>query len=59
MASDFELLRPNGDRCPVQDYERCGLATVPTHGVVAAPGKADTVRRVLLEQQVRVFFLFF
>nr|XP_028586748.1 serotransferrin [Podarcis muralis] len=51
VASDFELLRPNGDRCPVQDYERCGLATVPTHGVVAAPGKADTVRRVLLEQQ--------
>nr|CAK18225.1 transferrin [Anolis sagrei] len=48
---DFVLLSLNGERCPVSDYQRCGLATVPTHGVVTRSDKAEEVRRVLLEQQ--------
>ncbi|XP_062988369.1 serotransferrin [Elgaria multicarinata webbii] len=51
QTSDFELLHPNGERCPVSEFQRCGLATVPTHGVVTRPEKAVIVRNVVLEQQ--------
>ncbi|KAH0623959.1 hypothetical protein JD844_007186 [Phrynosoma platyrhinos] len=49
--NDFVLLAPNGRRCPVSEYLTCGLATVPTHGVVTRPDRADDVRRVMLQQQ--------
>nr|CAK18222.1 transferrin [Chamaeleo chamaeleon] len=50
-AEDFQLLHPNGKRCSVLEYQTCGLAQVPTHGVVTRPERAEAVRKVLLEQQ--------
>ncbi|XP_042316510.1 serotransferrin [Sceloporus undulatus] len=50
--NDFVLLARDGRRCPISEYLTCGLATVPTHGVVTRPDQADNVRRVMLQQQI-------
>nr|CAK18226.1 transferrin [Pogona vitticeps] len=49
--NDFQLLCLNGERRSIQDHEICNLATVPTHGVVTRPERAQVVREKLLEQQ--------
>uniref|UniRef100_A0A7N5P090 Ovotransferrin-like n=1 Tax=Ailuropoda melanoleuca TaxID=9646 RepID=A0A7N5P090_AILME len=51
--NDFVLLNVNGERCQYNEHERCGLANVPTHGVVTRPEIASRVRNVLLKQQIK------
>ncbi|XP_061492582.1 ovotransferrin-like [Rhineura floridana] len=50
-ATDFQLLSVDGQRCEIDQYATCGLATVPTHGVVTRPERREIVLRVLLGQQ--------
>ncbi|XP_049995172.1 inhibitor of carbonic anhydrase [Alexandromys fortis] len=45
----YELLCPDNTRRPVQEYEQCHLARVPSHVVVArsADGKEDLIQELL------------
>nr|XP_004664256.1 serotransferrin [Jaculus jaculus] len=49
----YELLCPDNTRRPVDDYERCNLARVPSHAVVArsADGKEDLIWELLSQAQ--------
>nr|XP_044992557.1 inhibitor of carbonic anhydrase isoform X2 [Jaculus jaculus] len=49
----YELLCPDNTRGPVDDYERCNLARVPSHAVVArsADGKEDLIWELLSQAQ--------
>uniref|UniRef100_A0A673UMX6 Transferrin-like domain-containing protein n=1 Tax=Suricata suricatta TaxID=37032 RepID=A0A673UMX6_SURSU len=48
---DFELLCLDGTRKPVTEARSCHLARVPNHAVVSRKDKADSVRRMLFNQQ--------
>lgn len=50
--TDFELLCLDGTRKPVTEAQNCHLGTVPNHAVVSRKNKADSVRRMLFNQQV-------
>ncbi|XP_054585860.1 inhibitor of carbonic anhydrase-like isoform X2 [Eptesicus fuscus] len=48
---DFELLCLDGTRKPVTEAQNCHLGIVPNHAVVSRKDKADSVRRMLFNQQ--------
>ncbi|XP_006883485.1 PREDICTED: inhibitor of carbonic anhydrase-like [Elephantulus edwardii] len=48
---DFEFLCLDGTRRPVTEAQSCHLAKVPNHAVFSRKGKAEFVRRILLNQQ--------
>ncbi|XP_014439945.1 serotransferrin [Tupaia chinensis] len=52
-SEDFELLCLDGSRAPVKEAEKCHLARGPNHAVVSRRDKADCVREILKNQQVR------
>lgn len=50
----YELLCPDNTRRPVDEYEQCYLARVPSHVVVArsVDGKEDSIQELLRVAQV-------
>ncbi|XP_014646858.1 PREDICTED: lactotransferrin [Ceratotherium simum simum] len=52
---EYELLCPDNTRKPVEDFERCHLARVPSHAVVArsVDGKEDLIWELLFKAQDR------
>lgn len=50
----YELLCPDNTRRPVEEYEQCHLARVPSHVVVArsVDGKEDLIQELLRVAQV-------
>ncbi|ELK33166.1 Inhibitor of carbonic anhydrase [Myotis davidii] len=48
---DFELLCLDGTRKSVTEAQNCHLGIVPNHAVVSRKDKADSVRRMLFNQQ--------
>lgn len=49
---DFQLLCLDGSRKPVTEAQSCHLAIVPSHAVVSRKDRAESVRRMLFNQQV-------